>query len=328
MTLVMSSLQPPARRHPALHLGRHISNLRRLLPQRRTASTATTPSSMLTTFHLFPLLPPEIRAQIWTLSLPAITPSLTLYDRTCWTRTNLLSSSLSTTSDTDSDSEPFPLWRMHYDHSLLPATCISVPPAFVNREAHAIAASWLAETRVRYGTASGFYCPFDPAYDALYVPLAKWRQFRKAYTRWLGWGKMMRWPTWEEVRRRRWRLPVTVRSEIRTVAVDRRVVEKYGADRVLDVLEDKWEVWWHYRGGVEKVLVVEGREQGNGDGEGWTWWDVPPGGRLEWNEERETWTVVGLGVNEIARTWFAPPMRRQWAPESLREVQSVVAVRR
>ncbi|PYI06300.1 hypothetical protein BO78DRAFT_386900 [Aspergillus sclerotiicarbonarius CBS 121057] len=118
-------------------------------------------------FLQFPLLPTEIRLQIWQTALPnPDRQALFCYKKGCW--------------KTRPDDEGHFMVEFHPD--CLDPIHVSVPLFLVNHEAHAIAHRWIHEQ----GLAIRFHRPtntflflrrYHPASDGLYVPHAQYRGF-------------------------------------------------------------------------------------------------------------------------------------------------------
>ncbi|KAF2148015.1 hypothetical protein K461DRAFT_283109 [Myriangium duriaei CBS 260.36] len=284
-------------------------------------------TSYLSEFHSFPLLPTEIREQIWCLSLPpapSTSPFMALYDAKCWTAHIILHSFSTTNSNVGLTAEDE--WELNYDHNLLPSASISVSAAFVNYEAHAIACAWLAATpSVRYSRAAGFHAPFDPERDALYVS----QEMYEAYH--IGWRVHEPQPGG----RNDYSLTICGYA-IKTVAFDQRLVEENSAYELLRM--------WPNRtpGLLERLLIVVGKDE-DGQGENWTWRD-PPGARTVWkrddhernrrysrdNDGEDEQTTGqdedGHGARDVVRE-FVTRNAEDYTLENLKEIRPVIAMR-
>jgi hypothetical protein len=112
-------------------------------------------------FHPFPLLAAELRNQIWHLALPDTTlPALVPWKPGCWILRG---------------EEPDLEFR--FAHELL-SVPISIPMAFVNREARSIARAYVREIGLRTQLRDGdqypmFTRPFDRQKDAVYMQPAQ-----------------------------------------------------------------------------------------------------------------------------------------------------------
>ncbi|KAI1338266.1 hypothetical protein F5Y15DRAFT_137258 [Xylariaceae sp. FL0016] len=153
-------------------------------------------SPALSLFTLFPLLPPEIRLQIWQAALSSdLPPSFVIYRHGCWHPRRLVPG--------DAGYHPgrysLNLELEFRYHELEPVAC-EVPLLFVSREAREVAARWarrlglhMARGNIRRedGTTDelsgrGESChrgkplfgrPMSAAHDALYVPQELWEPF-------------------------------------------------------------------------------------------------------------------------------------------------------
>ncbi|BCR87254.1 2EXR domain-containing protein [Aspergillus chevalieri] len=133
---------------------------------------------MAAKFSLFPLLPAELRTQIWQDALPdKITQPLYFYKKGCWSRR------LVTEADPDYDFEdPHLNLNFEFRHELLDDVEFEVPLFYVNREARGFALAWVREQglKIQFQNDKGclvFIRAFDPKHDTLYVPLNKWDEF-------------------------------------------------------------------------------------------------------------------------------------------------------
>ena len=130
------------------------------------------------TFPLFSSLPPELRAQIWRVSLPsAVGPVMHLWRKGYWRPRWLKEGE----EGFDPDREEFNLC-FEYRLDQLDDLRFEVPLLSVNREARDVGFAWVrehgAELRAsRYRSYPYLVRPFDIDRDALYVPLDKWRSF-------------------------------------------------------------------------------------------------------------------------------------------------------
>ncbi|KAF2148016.1 hypothetical protein K461DRAFT_283112 [Myriangium duriaei CBS 260.36] len=327
--------------HKAVSIRHRISSIKRSLATRRSSPTLAHESP---TFHFFPLLPAELRAEIWHLSLPSSPydgpPSLMIYDPDLWFQ------SVSVRESSDAESEPLEVYDMEYALDLLPPIHVSVPPAFVNREAHAIARPWLEAHRdeIWYSKASGLYRLFDPERDALYVPLEKFELFRKSYNWesvwWKRAGKKLGglWPVgwWQAYRDRRrmdWIVSVTW-CGLRTIAFDQEIVEKYSSWAIMAALEEGWNVWSAAEQALDTLLVVVRKER-QGKDESWTWKDASVE-KLVRDGVGMPWTRYNDGETDIIEEWMLPDSADEGAAlnflrdarmiNSLNEIRTVVAV--
>ncbi|KAL4782639.1 hypothetical protein BJX76DRAFT_358793 [Aspergillus varians] len=131
------------------------------------------------TFPLFPLLPTEIRQQIWHESLPKPLDQTTLfpYKKGCWAPRYL------TAADPDFDHDnPELAINLEFHHDRLNPLQVDPPLFHVNCEARSIALRWVhtqsdIQPRSCKDRQSLLFRQFDPARDALYVPEAQWDDF-------------------------------------------------------------------------------------------------------------------------------------------------------
>ncbi len=139
---------------------------------------AIAPAVSPSTFPLFSSFPAELRDQIWQESLPEkIRPALHFYKKGCWCPRRLSESDNAYDAENDENNLNF-----EFRHDLLDNAEFDVPLAFVNHEARAIALAWIREQGIEIRRRGDrqfpiFVRPFDPAHDALYVPLDKWDDF-------------------------------------------------------------------------------------------------------------------------------------------------------
>ena len=124
------------------------------------AAAATNSSS----FPQFSALPSELRNLIWSYALPdKDEPALYFYRKGYWCPTRRVIN--------DSDD-----LFLEFCHQLQAHVPVAVPLVSVNREARSIALGWVREQGIerRFWEEAKhdvFARPFDPNYDALYVPL-------------------------------------------------------------------------------------------------------------------------------------------------------------
>ena len=135
---------------------------------------ATNPCS----FQSFSSLPAELRVQIWRDALPVRAgPALHFYKPGCWIPRYL------------SESEPgyYPdnndlNLELEFHYELLDRPQIEVPLVYVNHEARSVSLAWIREQGIETHFRDDrrrpvFVRPFDPSYDAIYVPLDRWHDF-------------------------------------------------------------------------------------------------------------------------------------------------------
>ncbi|GAM90432.1 hypothetical protein ANO11243_084750 [Dothideomycetidae sp. 11243] len=113
-------------------------------------------------FHLFPLLPAELRHQIWRHALPELGPALLTYEEGLWCKECPTSRILRVMRNRNAYTS--------FRYDLLDDAHVRLPVAFVNKEARAIALRWCRKHDVvQYR--SSFKRTFNPRLDALYAPL-------------------------------------------------------------------------------------------------------------------------------------------------------------
>lgn len=132
--------------------------------RRRILNPMATAATNVSTFPLFPTLPPELWNQIWQEAFPdRVGPALFFFRTGYWRPYG---------------SEPdLYLW---FRHDLLPRVRFEMPLVIVCREARGIALVWLREQdieiRPREGQSPVFVRAFDPRVDALCIEPSKRRQ--------------------------------------------------------------------------------------------------------------------------------------------------------
>ncbi|VUC29427.1 unnamed protein product [Clonostachys rosea] len=122
----------------------------------------------MTSFHLFPQLPPEIRSQIWHYAVPDLKPGVHLFKTGCWTPTEL------TPSDEDYLPPPYSNGYAEFDYSRIKKTWLSIPLLHANHEARGIALFWAGQYDLQLSFQQdlqelGFLRRDDHKHDALYI---------------------------------------------------------------------------------------------------------------------------------------------------------------
>jgi len=139
------------------------------------------PTNTLSSFTLFPLLPPELRDQIFIMALEEdeIPPAFFYYKKGCW-HSRLLPRLYKEEEGHDpTDLDPFNAELSHH-LDLLDVVQVFVPLIFVNRAARDIAMSWIRDSvhalgiEVREGI---LITSFVPTRDILYIGVGKWDDF-------------------------------------------------------------------------------------------------------------------------------------------------------
>lgn len=132
----------------------------------------------LTMFPLFPLLPTELRLQIWREALPPpISQPLYYYEKGCWGPRHL--------TETDPDYDPNNdehNWCLEFRCSRLNPLEVDVPLFHVNQEARRSVSSWIQEhgLAIRFSREKQslvFFRSFDPERDVLFVSEDRWDDF-------------------------------------------------------------------------------------------------------------------------------------------------------
>ncbi|KAL4761089.1 2EXR domain-containing protein [Aspergillus foveolatus] len=131
-------------------------------------------------FHLFPLLPPELRLQIWNYALPATLPvgsAVFPYKKGCWGPRRL----------TPGDPGYNPVnddlnLNLEFDHTLLDPLEIELPLLQVIHEARIVALEWTRKQnlQVRFNKHNPqllFLRPFNADTDTIYVSRSQWHDF-------------------------------------------------------------------------------------------------------------------------------------------------------
>ncbi|EPE36558.1 hypothetical protein GLAREA_08721 [Glarea lozoyensis ATCC 20868] len=122
-------------------------------------------------FHLFSLLPPELRTQIWLSAFSTPPPTFYFYKPGAWKLTPCSCSLDSSALD------------FVFDHKVYDAVQLDIPLFFVNREARAIARAWMRENdveEVEDGEREErvvFRKEFNPVKDVLFMPYDQWEKF-------------------------------------------------------------------------------------------------------------------------------------------------------
>ncbi|KAI1088671.1 hypothetical protein F5B19DRAFT_411006 [Rostrohypoxylon terebratum] len=235
------------------------------------AETETQPNP--TTFSLFSSLPPELRDQIWHDALPGdFGPAFYLYRKGYWRPRHLTESDEGYDATNDEHNLNF---EFRYD--LLDDVQFELPLAFVNREARRVALSWVRErglkTRARGDSPYPlFQRPFDPARDALYVPLDKWDEFRCEPDDRL----------WEPDLYGRL---VSIETEPTRLAIPEALFRREDA-----VISEMFRYFYHMR----VLLVVVGEQPTPLPAEEAQWWEFEsvPRGSFSW-DSKNGWTVDG-----------------------------------
>ncbi|KAF3396609.1 hypothetical protein DPV78_007410 [Talaromyces pinophilus] len=132
----------------------------------------------LTLFPLFPLLPTELRLQIWHEALPPpISQPLYFYEKGCWGPRHL--------TETDPDYDPNNdehNWCLEFHCSRLTPLKIDVPLFYVNQEARRSVLPWIhdQDLAIRFSREMQSLVlvrSFDPERDTLYVSEDQWHDF-------------------------------------------------------------------------------------------------------------------------------------------------------
>ncbi len=124
------------------------------------------------TFHSFPLLPPELRQQIWHHALPAATPALVTYKRGCWRPRSLAAP--------DPAYSPSPAANnrvLEFQHARLAPVAYDVPLALVSSEACRVVAAWAVARGARPAEPGVYARRFDAGRDVLFVLPGGWEDF-------------------------------------------------------------------------------------------------------------------------------------------------------
>ena len=138
------------------------------------------PTNTLSFFTLFPLLPAELRDQIFIMALEdEIPPAFFHYKKGCWH-----SRLLPRLYEDDEGYDPTDLDPLHgelsHHHDLFDVVQVFVPLIFVNRAARDIAMSWIRNSLHARGieVCEGILTTsFIPTRDVLYVGFSEWDNF-------------------------------------------------------------------------------------------------------------------------------------------------------
>ena len=138
------------------------------------------PTNTLSFFTLFPLLPPELRDQIFIMALEdEIPPAFFHYKKGCW-HSRLLPRLYEDDEGYDpTDLDPLQGELSHH-HDLFDVVQVFVPLIFVNRAARDIAMSWIRNSPYAHGieVREGILTTsFIPTRDVLYIGVDEWDDF-------------------------------------------------------------------------------------------------------------------------------------------------------
>jgi hypothetical protein len=129
-------------------------------------------ATKLSAFTFFPLLPPELRNQIWLAALPVFGPALYAYGKGYWERVE----------NTDHPEGHGIYQELRYE--LADCLYFELPLLFVNREARGITSAWvdkqdtdIKKSNWQNGVSPIFIRTFNPKRDILYIPGNNYEDF-------------------------------------------------------------------------------------------------------------------------------------------------------
>uniref|UniRef100_A0A8H7NE80 2EXR domain-containing protein n=1 Tax=Bionectria ochroleuca TaxID=29856 RepID=A0A8H7NE80_BIOOC len=131
----------------------------------------------MSTFHLFPKLPPEIRSQIWECALPTLEPGVHFFRAGCWTPRYLTP----TDDEYERDDLDYNRYAM-FDNTRINKTWLAVSIVDVNREARQAALRWAQGHHLQLCFPQErqelvFLRHYNLEEDTLYVTPGRWERF-------------------------------------------------------------------------------------------------------------------------------------------------------